>query len=112
MLNESTSTVLVVEISVPVPVPLTVQELIIKYSKQYGVNTETALRVAKCESNYNPLAKHKVSSASGVFQIIKGTNEMINKKRGVNHDVFNAEQNIDNAMWLAKNVGWSQWVCK
>lgn len=96
----------------PIEVPLTVEQLILKKANEFGVSPTTALRVAKCESNYDRLAKNKNSSASGIFQFLDSTWNVVNKKRGVHYDKWNAEQNIENAMWLAKNVGWSQWECK
>lgn len=94
--------------SVPKP---TVQELIVIKAKEYGLNPQTALAIAKCESNFNPLAQNSTSSAGGVFQFINSTWASVNKMRGVQYNKLNAEQNIDNAMWLAKKEGWKHWEC-
>lgn len=93
-----------------VPKP-TIQNLIVLKAKEYGLNPHTALAIAKCESNFNPLAQNKYSSAGGVFQFIDGTWTSVNKMRGVQYNKFNAEENIDNAMWLAKKEGWQHWEC-
>jgi len=37
------------------------------------VEDETALRIAFCESSYNPCAKNKNSSAGGLYQFLDGT---------------------------------------
>jgi hypothetical protein len=39
----------------------------------FGDKADQAKAVAKCESGFQPTAKSKISSASGLFQIIKGT---------------------------------------
>jgi len=39
----------------------------------FGEDAESAKAVAFCESSKNPHAKSKISSATGLFQIIKGT---------------------------------------
>jgi soluble lytic murein transglycosylase-like protein len=109
---DSTASVLEVQITLPKP---TVEDLIVKYSKQYGVSTVTALRVAKCESGYDPYAKNQNSSATGVFQFISGTWLSVVKMRGQEYtleDRKDAEKNIDNALWLAAKEGWGHWECK
>lgn len=93
----------------------TVEDLIVKYSKQYNVSTEKALRVAKCESGFDPSIKNPTSSATGVFQFTQGTWLSVAKIRGQEYtleDRKDAEKNIDNAMWLAANEGWYHWECK
>lgn len=50
-----------------------VQDKIIEQAKEYGVNQETALRIASCESGFNPHAANKHSTAKGVYQFLNGT---------------------------------------
>jgi len=84
----------------------TVQEKIIDYADTYGVERETALRIANCESGYNPLAKNKTSSATGVYQFINSTWD--NYCKG---DRLNADDNIICFMELyPKHPQW--WMCK
>jgi soluble lytic murein transglycosylase-like protein len=84
----------------------TVKEMIIRLSEEYGVNTDTALRIAWCESRFDPLAKNPNSSASGVFQFLSGTYEYIGGK-----DVFDPEENIRLFMeWYPRFPNW--WECK
>ena len=66
---------------------------------------EKAIRVARCESNFNPRAKNRSSSASGVFQLIGS------HWRG-RFDHFDPVANIDYAYKLWKGSGWRPWVCK
>lgn len=40
---------------------------------EYGVDEKTALRIADCESDFNPRAKNKNSSAYGVYQFLDKT---------------------------------------
>ena len=104
----------VLESNIVIPKP-TVQELIILKAREYGLNETTALRIAKCESGFNPNAKSPISSASGVFQFVSGTWLGVVKARGQDYtlaDRFDYEKNIDNAMWLAKSEGWQHWQCK
>lgn len=56
--------------SEPVGAPKTVEGII---RETFEDDAERALKVAKCESGLNPTAKSKHSTATGVFQIIKGT---------------------------------------
>lgn len=105
------STVSALEAQIQPPKP-TVAELIFIYAEKYGLDPNYALSIARCESGLNPLAKNPNSSASGVFQFLNSTWASVNRLRGIQADVFNAEQNIDNAMWLAKNEGWHHWECR
>lgn len=83
-----------------------IQQVIKDYSEAYGVNVDTALRIASCESRFDPLAKNKYSTASGVYQFLKGTWEGY-----CEGDVFDAEANIKCFMQLyPKHPGW--WECK
>jgi hypothetical protein len=68
------------------------RENVINLIKIYFSRDEVdgALAVAKCESGFNAKAKNPNSSASGVFQIIRGTFKQF-KCEG---DVFSAEDNI------------------
>lgn len=70
------------------------------------VDVETALRIAKCESNFDPLAKNKVSSAKGVYQFIDKT--FSNYCTG---DVYNTVDNIRCFVDMyPKHPEW--WECK
>lgn len=87
-----------------------VQDLIRKYSQQYGIEPDTPLCIAKHESGFNPNAKNKSSSASGVFQYLsstwKGTDE---GKAG--YSVFDAEQNVKAAIkYMAIHKKTTPWV--
>ena len=71
-----------------------------------GIDQEDAVRIAKCESNLNPLAKNKYSSASGVYQFIDST--WADYCEG---NVFNQSDNIKCFMELYKKYP-TWWVCR
>lgn len=72
-------------------------------------NPDMAVHVAFCESSLNPNAKHTNSSASGLFQIIRGTWK--GYKCGDNP--FDPDQNIECARKIYLKNGWgraSSWL--
>lgn len=80
--------------------------LIYQYSAKYGVKTETALRIAECESNLDPYARNQSSTASGVYQFISSTWDNY-----CDGNVFNEHDNITCFMQLyPTNNEW--WLCK
>jgi soluble lytic murein transglycosylase-like protein len=83
-----------------------VQDKIKFYAKMFGVNPDTALRIAKCESNFNPKAENINGSATGVFQFIRKT-----WKDYCHGDVYDADANIICFMrYYPTNSSW--WECK
>ncbi len=89
-----------------------VEETIKRMAREYGVNEETALRIAWCESRFDQFAKNPTSSASGVFQITKGTFEdgVRWKFDGwVWSGVFDGEKNIEMAIWYMSKGQLSRW---
>ena len=67
-----------------------------------------ALEVAKCESELNPKAKNRKSTAKGIFQILDGTWKHFN----CSGDVLNAEDNVSCAKKVLDGQGlgggWSE----
>lgn len=68
-----------------------------------------ALRVAKCESNYNPYAVNRSSGASGLFQFLPSTWAGTPQRA---QSVFDPVANAQAAAWLYQRYGPSQWSCK
>lgn len=89
-----------------------VQGLIRKY---FGKDADMALKIAKCESGMNPNSKNKTSTASGVFQIIKGTWIGNRQAMGLDTDLnlrFDAEENVKTAYKIFQDQSWRPWECR
>jgi len=86
--------------------PPTVEEMIIQYANQYGVPVHLAMRVADCESNFDPLARNPASTAKGVYQFIDST-----WAGYCDGNVLDAEDNIQCFMQLYPHYR-QWWVCK
>lgn len=79
-------------------------------SKEQGLNPEMMLCIAFHESGYNFLAKNPNSSASGIFQFLKGTWSATRTQMGMeSSSPFNARDNIDTAIWKIKHGGIHAW---
>lgn len=91
--------------------PYTVDEvvnLINVYSSIYNIAPVIPLKIAKCESGYRWDAKNKHSTASGVFQYIRGT--WANTPEGkAGTSVFNAEANVKAAVRHIATHGTQPW---
>lgn len=74
-----------------------------KIRRAFPEQSDRAAHVAFCESSYNPLLKNAGSSASGLFQIIRGT--WIDN--GCAGDPFNADDNIACARKIYNRYGWA-----
>ena len=84
--------------------------LIFQFTTAYNVDFDLAKAIIECESNFDPLAKNKNSSARGLYQIIKGTWEMTKKKMGIVHaDIHDAHDNINVGTYLLANGGEKHW---
>ena len=92
-----------------------VPELIVELGGAYGINTEIALKIARCESNLKQFGDNgKVirgrenASDVGVFQI----NERYHLKKSADlgFDIETAEGNIEYAVWLMKHEGTRHWI--
>lgn len=88
-----------------------VQDLIVKYSVEYGNApvAPLALRIAQCESGFNQYAKNKSSTASGVYQWLSSSWRSQPASEGGTVSVFDAEANIKAAVWLIANGKTSPW---
>lgn len=79
-------------------------------SKEQGLNPEMMLCIAFHESGYDYLIKNKHSTASGVFQFLKGTWIGTRTQMGMEpSSPFNAKDNIDTAIWKVKHGGIHAW---
>lgn len=75
--------------------------------------TTTAYWIASCESGFDPLAKSPTSSATGVFQFLKGTWKYYGQKywgdEWANKDRLNALDNIRLGLWIIDTYGTHDW---
>lgn len=62
-------------------------------SSKVGVNPTTMCKIARIESNMNPKAKNKNSSARGLFQIIRSTEASLRRKHNVKGSIYNSYTN-------------------
>jgi hypothetical protein len=78
--------------------------------KEFGKHADEALRIAFCESRFNPT---DVSSAGavGVFQIRTVDHGWRVKKIKHGKDLFDPWTNVQVAHDIFKHQGWRPWVC-
>lgn len=69
-----------------------------------------AMRVMACESNGNPYAENPRSTATGLFQFLRGW--WSGAWGYPAFDPFNPEANVKAAAWLFYTDGPHHWVCK
>lgn len=99
-------TMLVLSIPTPVTASLSVRQEIIRQANFYNISVNTALRIAECESNFNPEAKSLKSTAKGVYQFIDGTWNYI----GAKGHQYDYKENIKQFMLIyPKHPQW--WQC-
>jgi soluble lytic murein transglycosylase-like protein len=91
-----------------------VEQLIVSTSSKYGIHTETALAIAKCESGLTQyeesgeVIRGKVNSLDvGVYQINEKYHLETSEKLGYN--IYTTKGNIEYAMWLMKHEGNQHW---
>lgn len=88
----------------PIEKPKDVPGLIKYYSEVYNIDYRLPMEVARAESGFNPLAKNKHSTASGVFQFIRST-----WAENCEGDVFNADDNVRCAVRMIGEGGIRHW---
>jgi len=87
---------------------VSLEQAIIQYSIHNGINYETSIRIANCESK---MGKYKTnwegSSAKGIFMFTDGTWNYINAKGSQLDDIENIKQFT---IWYKIHPEW--WSCK
>jgi hypothetical protein len=95
------------------PPPGEIATIIRDAAAKYGVDPETLLRVAYCESRYDPLAYNGILGASGLFQIIPGTWRANSTRAGyAGASVWDPIANANVAAWMFAQGQSRQWACK
>jgi soluble lytic murein transglycosylase-like protein len=106
-------------IKAPEPVPVStggdVQSIIIAAANKYGVDVQRALRIAKCESGFNPQAvNHGYNEngyPSGLYQHLSGYYPARAAKYGYSPNVFDAYSNANVTMAMMKDGLGYMWEC-
>jgi hypothetical protein len=87
-------------------VPALIQQAFAPYG-QTGI--DWGLRVAKCESGYNPLAYNPAGPYYGVFQFLMST---FKATPYGGQNIYDASANVNAAAWKYGQGGASAWGCK
>jgi hypothetical protein len=87
-------------------VPALIQQAFAPYG-QTGI--DWGLRVAKCESGYNPTAYNPVGPYYGVFQFLMST---FKATPYGGQNIYDASANVNAAAWKYGQGGASAWGCK
>lgn len=90
-----------------------VRDLIEQFFQPEDVNR--AIRIAWCESSFNPRSVNPVTGASGLFQHDPATWGERSAAAGYpGADVLDAEANVAVAAWMLYELpgGWAQWECQ
>lgn len=98
----------------PVAIPSyargTVQDIIVKAFTPYGATAVAwGLRVARCESGYNPRAYNPAGPYYGVFQFLMSTFRATPYGNG---DIYDPVANVNAAAWKYAQGGAGAWGCK
>lgn len=98
-------------IVVAAPEPLTNEEKIVQEATLVGIDPQLALAIAWCESKYIETTKNPHSTASGIFQFIRGTWQQTVRQMQLppESNVFDADTNIKAGVWLLKKEGTKPW---
>lgn len=93
----------------PAPQPQSIQGIITGAFAPLGQGAVSwALRVARCESGYNPNAVNASSGASGLFQFLRSTWALTPY---AGSSIFDPVANAHAAAWLYSHSGPGNWQC-
>jgi len=97
----------------PAPAPSDIEAVIRSAAAAWGADPDQLLRVAWCESNYNPYAVNARSGAAGLFQFMPATWAANSVRAGYGGvSVFDAVANANTAAFMFRNGQAAQWSCK
>ena len=97
----------------PVAAPGDIQAIIVAAAARWGADPTQLLRVAYCESHYNPNAVNASSGASGLFQFLASTWAANSVRAGYGGvSVFDPVANANTAAMMFANGQSGQWSCK
>ena len=94
------------------PEVVDVEGLIVEAARRWGVDERALLRIAWCESRFDPHARG-AAGLSGVFQFAPITWVWVAEKAGHSGaSPFDPYANVEAAAWLYKTEGPKHWGCK
>lgn len=97
----------------PAPAPAEIEAIIRAAAAAWGADASQLLRVAYCESRYNPLAYNTRSGASGLFQFMPRTWAANSVRAGYSGaSVFDPVASANVAAYMFRNGQAWQWACK
>ena len=97
----------------PPPVPSEIEAIIRAAADTWGADPTQLLRVAYCESRYNPNAYNASSGASGLFQFLATTWAPNSVRAGyAGASVFDPVANANTAAYMFSRQQARQWQCK
>jgi len=103
----------------PKPKPQgSVQQMIIESASKYGVSADKLLRIAKCESGFNPNAINRGYTAggghpTGLFQYLPETWTRYQRKLGVSGwNIYNPKHQADLTAFAFSIGGAGEWECR
>lgn len=89
-----------------------VPTLIVDAARRWGVDEATLLRIAWCESRWDPGARGPAGLA-GVFQFAPITWEWVSVQAGYGgSSPYDPRANVEAAAWLYRHEGPRHWGCK
>jgi hypothetical protein len=98
---------------IPPPAGGDMEAIIRAAAARHGADPTQLLRVAYCESRYNPSAYNKSSGASGLFQFLATTWAANSVRAGyAGASVFDPVANANTAAYMFARQQAGQWVCK
>jgi hypothetical protein len=97
----------------PAAAPADIESIIRAAAGRWGADPTQLLRVAWCESRYNPAAYNPSSGASGLFQFMPRTWSANSVRAGYGGvSVFDAVANANTAAYMFSVGQAGQWSCK
>ncbi len=97
----------------PPPPPSEIEAIIRDAAARWGADPDQMLRVAWCESRFNPSAYHPGSGASGLFQFLPSTWAANSVRTGyAGASPFDADANANVAAFMFARGQSASWVCK
>lgn len=97
----------------PPPVPAEIEAVIRTAAATWGADPSQLLRVAWCESRYNPYAVNARSGASGLFQFMPATWAANSVRAGyAGASAFDPVASANVAAYMFHNGQAGQWSCK